>query len=94
MQHSIDKFSEACENFGHTISTNKNEVTRQPEPEKTYTEPNITVNEQRLNMVDKFTYNGCALSRNVVINDELNARLAKERAAFGSSYCSILLMFY
>ena len=56
--------------------------TSQPQ-EKTYTEPNIIINGQQLNVVDKFTYLGSTLSRNVVIDDEVNARLAKASAAFG-----------
>ena len=32
MQHSIDKFSDACNNFGFTISTKKTEVMHQPAP--------------------------------------------------------------
>ena len=66
MQHSVDKFSEACDNFGLTISTKKTEVMHQPAPGKPYVEPNIIINNQRLNVVDKFTYLGSTLSRNVV----------------------------
>lgn len=66
MQHSIDKFSDVCDNFGLTISTKKTEVMHQPAPGKLYVEPNITINNQRLNVVDKFTYLGSTLSRNVV----------------------------
>ena len=32
MQHSVDKFVEACNNFGQTISTKKTEVMNQPAP--------------------------------------------------------------
>ena len=56
MQHSVDKFVEACNNFGLTISTTKAEVMHQPALGNPYVEPTITVNGQRLNMVDKFTY--------------------------------------
>ena len=52
-------------------------------------EPNITVNGQRLNVVDKFTYLGSTLSRNVVIDDEVNARLAKASSAFGRLYKNV-----
>ena len=62
VQHSVDKFVEACNNFGLTISTKKTEV---------------------INVVDKFTYLGSTLARSVIIDDELNARLAKASAAFG-----------
>ena len=83
MQHSVDKFSEACSNFGLTISTKKTEVMHQPAPGKPYVEPNIHVNGQRLNAVDKFTYLGSTLSSSVVIDDEINARIAKASVAFG-----------
>ena len=83
MQHSVDKFSDACNNFGLTISKKKTEVMHQPAPGKPYTEPSISIDGQQLNAVDRFTYLGSTLSRNVVIDDEVNARLAKASAAFG-----------
>ena len=83
MQNNVDKFAEACTNFGLTISIKKTEVMHQPAPGKTYTEPNILINGQRLKAVDKFTYLGSTLSRNVVIDDEIAARLAKANSAFG-----------
>uniref|UniRef100_A0A0L8GS27 C2H2-type domain-containing protein n=1 Tax=Octopus bimaculoides TaxID=37653 RepID=A0A0L8GS27_OCTBM len=55
----------------------------QPAPGKLYVEPNISINGQRLNAVGKFTYLSSTLSRNVVIDDEINTRLAKASAAFG-----------
>ena len=61
MQRSIDTFSDACNNFGLTIST-KTEVMHQPAPGKPYVEPNASVNGQRLNVVEKFTYLGSTLS--------------------------------
>ena len=54
----------------------------QPAPGKPYVEPNITVND-RLIAVDKFTYLGSTLCRNVMIDGEVNARLAKASVAFG-----------
>ena len=83
MQHSIDRFAKACSNFDLTISTKNTEVMHQPATGKTYTEPNITINGQQLNVVDKFTYLGSTLLRNIVIDDKVNARLAKASAAFG-----------
>ena len=55
----------------------------QPAPGKPYKEPTITVNGQRLQVVDMFTYLGSTLSRVVHIDDEVNARIAKASAAFG-----------
>ena len=83
MQSSADIFSEACTNFGLTISTKKTEVMHQPANGKPYVEPDITINGQRLNVVDKFTYLGSTLSRSVTIDEEINSRLAKASAAFG-----------
>ena len=83
MQETVNKFSGACDNFGLTISTKKTEVLHQPAPGKPYIEPNIKVNGERLKSVDKFTYLGSTLSRNVTIDDEVQCRLAKASAAFG-----------
>ena len=83
MQNNVDKFAKACSNFGLTISIKKTEVLHQPAPGKPYAEPNITINGQTLKAVDKFTYLGSTLSRNVTIDDEIDARLAKASAAFG-----------
>jgi hypothetical protein len=89
MQHSVDKFSDACTNFGLTISTKKTEVMHQPAPGKPYIEPNIIVNGQRLSAVNRFTYLGSTLSQNVVIDDEVNARIAKASAAFGRLHANV-----
>ena len=83
MQESVDKFANACDNFGLTISTKKTEVLHQPAPGKPYHEPSIQVNGERLKAVDKFTYLGSTLSRNVTIDDEVQCRLAKASSAFG-----------
>ena len=83
MQQNVDKFAETCTNFGLTISIKKTEVMHQPAPGKTYIEPSIIINGQCLKSVDKFTYLGSTLSRNVVIDDEADARLAKANSAFG-----------
>ena len=83
MQETVDKFSNACDSFGLTISTKKTEVLHQPAPGKPYVEPNIQVNGERLKAVDRFTYLGSTLSRNVTIDDEVQCRLAKASSAFG-----------
>ena len=71
-----DRMSKLCDNFQLTISTKKTEVVHQREPGKPYSEPTITVNGQKLQVVDKFTYLGNTLSRAVHIDDEVTARLA------------------
>ena len=83
MQGAVDRMSKACDNFQLTISTKKTEVVHQPAPGKPYSEPTITVNGQKLQVVDKFTYLGSTLSRAVHIGDEVTARTAKASVAFG-----------
>ena len=83
MQRELDRFSSACDNFGLTISTSKTKVLHQTAPGKPYHEPCITVKGLKLQAVDRFTYLGSTLSREVNINVEVNSRIAKASAAFG-----------
>ena len=68
---------------GISISITKTEVIFQPAPHINYSDPTITVKGQKLQTVDKFTYLGSTLSRNVPIDDEVDARIAKASTAFG-----------
>ena len=77
MLGAVDRMSKACGNFQLTISTKKTEVVHQPAPGKPYSEPSITVNGQKLQVVDTFTYRGSTLSRAVKIDDEVTTRTAK-----------------
>ena len=72
----VDRMSKACDNFQLTISNNKTKVVHQPAPGKPYSEPTITVNGQKLQVVDIFTYLGSTLARDVHIDDEVTARTA------------------
>ena len=69
MQGAVDRMSKARDNFQLTVSTKKTKVVHQPAPGKPYSEPTITVNGQKLQVVDKFTYLGSTLSRAVHIYD-------------------------
>ena len=53
MQRAMDQVSQSCDNYDLTISTKKTEVVHQPAPGKPYNEPTITVNGQKLKVVDK-----------------------------------------
>ena len=68
--------------FQLTISTKKTEVVHQPAPGKPYSEPTITVNGQKLEVVDKFSYFGSTLSRAVHIDYEVTAKTAKVSVVF------------
>ena len=64
----------------------KTEVVHPPATGKLYSEPTITVNKQKLKVVDKFTYLENTLSRTVHIDDEVTARIAKASVAFRKRY--------
>ena len=83
LQGAVDRMSKECDNFQLTISTKKTEIVHQPSPGKPYSEPTITVNGQKLQVVDKFTYLGSTFSRAVHIDDDVTARTAKASVAFG-----------
>ena len=83
MQGHGDRMSKACNNFQLTISTKKTAVVHQPAPGKPYSEPTITVNGQKLHVVDKFTYLGSTASRAVHIDNDVTARTVKASVAFG-----------
>ena len=83
MQRAMDQVAQSCDNYDLTISTKKTEAVHQPAPGKPYNEPTITVNGQKLKVVNKFTYLGSTLSRAVHIDDEITARIAKASVAFG-----------
>ena len=80
MQKGVDQVSDSYDNYDLTIYIKKTEVFYHPAPGKPYKEPTITVKGQRLQVVDKFTYLGSALSRGVHIDDEVNARIAFAKA--------------
>ena len=70
----VDRMLKACDNFQLTISTIKTEVVHQPAPDNSYNKPTITVNVQKLQVVDKFTYLGSTLSRAVHIDGEVTGQ--------------------
>ena len=84
MQASMDLFSEACRNFGLTISTAKTEVLHQPAPGAEYIPPKITCFGELLPSTEAFIYLGSTLSRQATIDKEIARRLAKASISFGS----------
>ena len=81
MQRNVDKFAEACTNFGLTVSIKKTSDALTSSREDIHW--SIIINGQRLKAVDKFICLGSTLSRNVVIDDGMDARLAKANSVFG-----------
>ena len=67
--------------FGFKISITKTKVMLTTPPGCTYEEPNI--NGQRLDIVDSFVYSGSTLSRDTLLDAEINLRVQKATKAFG-----------
>ena len=53
MQGAVNRMSKACDSFQLTINTKKTEIVHLPAPENPYSEPTITVNVRKLQVVDK-----------------------------------------
>ena len=76
-------FAISARRFGLTISLKKTEVIYQRKPGADYTAPTITIDNNQLNVVDKFTYLGSTLSQNALIDDQISARIGKASWSFG-----------
>ena len=79
----MDIFSRACLAFGLTINLKKTKVMYTSPIGQVYVEPNITVEGNRLGVVDRFVYLGSTLSRNGNLAAEISRRIAKASTAFG-----------
>uniref|UniRef100_W5LZ84 Reverse transcriptase domain-containing protein n=1 Tax=Lepisosteus oculatus TaxID=7918 RepID=W5LZ84_LEPOC len=83
MQASMDRSYAACNNFGLTISTQKD---RSLPPGKPHQKPCITAKGLTLNALDSFTYLGRNLSRHVNIDEEINCRIAKASSRLQANF--------
>ena len=83
IQAITNAFARSARRFGLTISLKKTEVIYQPKPGADYTAPTITIDNNALNVVDKFTYLGSTISQNALIDDEISARIGKASGSFG-----------
>ena len=83
MQLIRDIFSRACLAFCLTINLKKTKVMYTPSIGQVYVEPKITVEGNRLGVVDSFVYLGSTLSRNGSLDAEISRRIAKVSTAFG-----------
>ena len=78
-----DTYSSSCDAFGLAISTKKTEVMFQPAPHTNYSVLTIIVKSQKVQTVYNFTYIGSTSSRNVLVADEVDARITKSSTSNG-----------
>ena len=83
LQHIVNRFSDASENSGLTISLRKTEVLYQLPPRMVYSPPHISIDDTNLNAVEHFTYLGSVISNDATVSKDLDNRLSKASSSFG-----------
>ena len=73
LQNLMTKFSNACNDFGLTISLKKTEILAQDAA----TVPNIKIGDHPLKVVSEFTYLGSTVTSNLNLDSELDKRIGK-----------------
>ena len=76
LQRLIDWFSQACKDFGLTISIEKTNVSAQDVSHA----PCIKIDDYTLEVVDEFVYLGSTISTNMNLDTEINKRIGKAAA--------------
>ena len=79
LQCLMDRFSQACKDFGLTISLKKTNVLGQDVD----TSPVITIDNYELDVVHQFTYLGSTISDNLSLDTEINQRIGKAATMLG-----------
>ena len=99
-QETINRISQACDNFDLKRSTKRTEVVHHPAHRKQYNEPTITVNRQRLRIVDKFTkwwrskYHDCQMLLRSSVWDRSGIRLDSKLTVYRAVVLQTLLYAY
>ena len=73
LQSLVDCFSQACKDFGLTISLKKTNVLGQ----NTFAPPVISIHDYELDDVCKFTYRGSTITDNLSLDAEIDKRIGK-----------------
>ena len=74
LQALMDRFSQACKDFGLTINQNKTNVLGQDTMEL----PAITIDEHELDVVEQFKYLGSTITDNLSLDTEIDKRLGRQ----------------
>jgi hypothetical protein len=81
MQQLLDRLSIAAAEYGMKFAPAKCKVLLQ---DWVGSEPNLTITDIALEVVDKFTYLGSVISSSPNVSDDINLRIIKARSAFAS----------
>ena len=73
LQSLMNRFSQACKDFGLTISLKKTNILGQDTPST----PAITIDDYELEVVHQFTYLGSCITDNLSLDTELDKRIGK-----------------
>ena len=76
LQQLMDRLSQACKEFGLTISIKQTKVMGQ----SIVSPPSINIDNVTLDAVDRFTYLGSTIDSNLSLDAEINIRVAKAAA--------------
>ncbi|XP_029766781.1 uncharacterized protein LOC112117806 [Terrapene carolina triunguis] len=90
LQHIVNKFAEASQLFGLTISLGKTEVLHQPAPGSNASVPSISIDGTQLKVVENFKYLGSVISSDGSLDNEINARISKASQALGCLRVKVL----
>ena len=69
----MDRFSQACKDFGLTINLKKTNILGQDTMEL----PAITINDYELDVIEQFTNLGSTFTDNLFLDAEINKRIGK-----------------
>ena len=83
LQRLADALSTATKAFGLTISIKKTEVLCQPAPTTSVSEPTITIDGTKLNVVEEFCYLGSCLSSDGSLDKEIARKITKASSSYG-----------
>ena len=83
LQSLMDCFSQACKDFGLTISLKKTNVLGQD----TYTLPVISIHAYELDALCKFTYLGSTITDNLSLDAEIDKRIGKAASLVARLEC-------
>ena len=90
LQAVVNKFSEAANKFGLTISLSKTEAFFQTAPATSPQQPCITIDGTQLKNVESFKYLGSTISSDGTLDREITARIQKASHAFGRPRTKVL----